>query len=120
MRRLSPRELRRLTRRMGLELKELEGVEEVVIRFSDHELVIKDAKVSVIEMRGGGKIYQIIGTEERRELGEEMGVVEIPEEDIQLVALQTGVSLEEARAALKEVGGDLAKAIMLIKSKKGG
>ena len=40
----------------------------------------------------------------------------IPEEDVQLVANQTGKSLEEARKALEETEGDLAKAILLLQS----
>ncbi|RLE50960.1 MAG: hypothetical protein DRJ21_01085, partial [Candidatus Methanomethylicota archaeon] len=42
--------------------------------------------------------------------------IEIPEEDIQLVAAQAGVSLEEARKALIEAEGDLAKAILSLTS----
>jgi len=40
----------------------------------------------------------------------------MPEEDVRLVADQTGKSLEEARKALEESGGDLAKAILLLQS----
>jgi nascent polypeptide-associated complex subunit alpha len=40
----------------------------------------------------------------------------IPEEDARLVADQTGKSLEEAKKALEECGGDLAKAILLLQS----
>jgi nascent polypeptide-associated complex subunit alpha len=42
--------------------------------------------------------------------------MEIPEEDVRLVADQTGKSMEEAKKALEETGGDLAKAILLIQS----
>ena len=38
------------------------------------------------------------------------------EEDVQLVADQTGRSLEKAKEALEECGGDLAKAILLLQS----
>ncbi|MEM2420009.1 MAG: hypothetical protein QXL38_03375 [Candidatus Bathyarchaeia archaeon] len=41
----------------------------------------------------------------------------MPEEDVRLVADQTGKSLEEARKALEECEGDLAKAILLLQSK---
>jgi len=40
----------------------------------------------------------------------------VPEEDVRLVADQTGKSLEEARKALEECEGDLAKAILLLQS----
>ena len=38
----------------------------------------------------------------------------IPEEDVLLVAQQTGVSMERAKNALRDAEGDLAKAILMI------
>ena len=46
-----------------------------------------------------------------------MKKVQIPEEDVILVAQQANVSLEEARAALEQTGGDLAQAILLLTQK---
>ena len=40
----------------------------------------------------------------------------VSEEDVKLVADQTGKSIEEARKALEECEGDLAKAILLLQS----
>jgi nascent polypeptide-associated complex subunit alpha len=40
--------------------------------------------------------------------------VEIPEEDVLLVAQQANVSMERARAALEDAEGDLAKAILVL------
>ncbi|HDH07060.1 MAG TPA: nascent polypeptide-associated complex protein [Thermoproteales archaeon] len=115
MRRLSPREIRRLSKRLGIEFQEVPGVIEVRIVFPDKVLVIEDPKVSIISM-GGENIYQVMGTP-REVTVEEEEEVEINEEDIELVALQAGVSREEAARALKETKGDLAKAILLLKSR---
>ena len=41
-----------------------------------------------------------------------------PNEDVALGAAQAGVDEELAREALKEVKGDLAKAILLLKSRR--
>ena len=41
-----------------------------------------------------------------------------PDEDVALVAAQAGVDEDLAREALKEVKGDLAKAILLLKSRR--
>jgi len=117
MRRISPREFRRLTQRIGLNIEELKGVQEVIIRLMDKELVFSDAKVQVIDAKGE-KIYQIFGNPVERELKEEEEV-EIKDEDIRLVMDQTGASREEALEALKETGGDLAQAIILIRARKG-
>ncbi len=118
MRRLSPREFRRLAERMGLQIGELEDVEEVVIKLRDKELVFENPRVTVMQVQNE-TLYQIIGVPVERPFGKEEKVeLEISEEDVQLVALQAGVSEEEARKALEEAGGDLAKAILLLTSRK--
>ncbi len=104
---------------LGLDLKELGTAEEVVIKLQDKELVLKNP--SVVEMRiEGESIYQIIGGElEEREAEHRMEEAYEPsQEDIALVAAQAGVGEEEAKNALIEAEGDLAKAILLLKSKK--
>ncbi|MBS7640144.1 MAG: nascent polypeptide-associated complex protein [Candidatus Bathyarchaeia archaeon] len=113
MRRLSPREAKRLLQRMGLNMTALEA-NEVVIKAKDKEIIIEEPEVAVLEVQGQ-KIFQITGgkiTEKsiaRR--------IQIPEEDVILVAQQANVSLEEARAALEQTGGDLAQAILLLTQK---
>lgn len=113
MRKLSPREVRRLMQRMGMEVEPLEGAKEVVIKLEERSLVIREPQVSVIRM-AGQSIYQILGEAVEVEEAEE---VSISEEDVQLVASQAGVSLDKARKALKETGGDLARAILMLKTK---
>jgi len=116
MRRMSPRELRRLTRRLGLKMEELQGVEEVIIKLRDKRLLIRTPQVLLMNL-GGQVIYQIIGEAvEEEEMEEE--VVEIREEDLQLVMAQTGASLDEAREALKATKGDIAAAIILIQERR--
>ena len=105
---------------LGLDLRELGTAEEVVIRLPDKELVVKGAKVLGMKVEGE-MIYQILGGEvEERTPGEavEEAVYEPSQEDVLLVAAQAGVGEEEARRALVEVQGDLAKAILLLKSSK--
>jgi nascent polypeptide-associated complex subunit alpha len=114
-RRVNPREARRMMQRMGMSMDAVADVEQVVIRTSNKEISIEEPEVAVLEVQGQ-KIFQVTGgkiTEkatERKPLG-------IAEEDARLVADQTGKSLDEARRALEESGGDLAKAILLLQSK---
>ena len=112
MRRPSPRAMRRMLRRMGMEMTPVAGVEEVVLRFPGKNIIMEEPEVLVVEV-GGQRIYQIIPARIREEPVEAKRPA-IPEEDVHLVAQQAGVSLEEARAALEEAGGDLAKAILLL------
>lgn len=114
MRRLSPREIRRLMQRAGMAVESLEGVEEVIIKLPGRSLVIKNPQVSLVKV-AGQSIYQVQG--EASVLEEGMEEVTIPDEDVQLVASQAGVCLEEARRALKEVKGDLARAILMLKAR---
>ncbi|MBS7654494.1 nascent polypeptide-associated complex protein [Candidatus Bathyarchaeota archaeon] len=110
MRKISPREAKRLMQRMGLSMSPME-VKEVILKTSSKEIVIENPEVAVLEVQGQ-KIFQITGgnisekTIERKLM--------IPEEDVQLVAQQANVSLEEARTALEQTNGDLAQAILLL------
>ena len=103
---LNPRQMKRLMRQMGIKMEELEGVEEVVIRLENREIVLKEPAVTIMVVQGE-KTYQIIpGSEEVRE------VLKIPEEDVQLVMEQARVDRETALKALEETKGDIAEAIL--------
>ena len=85
--------------------------EEVVIKTKDKEIIVQNPEVAVLEVQGQ-KIFQVMGgeiSEKKREKA-----ISIPEEDVQLVAQQAKVSLDQARAALEQTGGDLAQAILLL------
>ena len=113
---MSPRQMKRMMKQMGL--KEIEDVQEVIIRTLEKELVIKEPQVTVMT-QAGQKLWQVVGqgAEERPLSGEEEeAVAVIPEEDVHLVAQQAGVDVETARAALVDAGGDLAKAILALKA----
>lgn len=116
MRGISPRELQKMlqaVKRAGLSIEQLEGVESVVFRFRDKEIIIKKPQVTSMKM-GDQTIFQVTGeVEEKQLIAEEE--VSISEEDVQLVASQACVSLEEARKALKATKGDLARAILYLK-----
>jgi nascent polypeptide-associated complex subunit alpha len=111
------REQRRLLERMGFSLKPLEGVQEVQLKTPGRTIVIRSPEVQVIEMKGGARIYYISGQEEEIPLTPQQAP-EIPQEDVELVALRTGATPEEARKALMQTGGDIAKAILLLSQRK--
>ncbi|RAP44824.1 MAG: nascent polypeptide-associated complex protein [Methanosphaera sp. rholeuAM6] len=118
---ISPKQLKQMERqmkKMGMNMEELDGVEQVVITLKEKEIVIKNAEVSIMNAMGQ-KTYQISGQSEERIKGadsEEAVKVEISVDDIELVASQTGVSSAEAQKALEEAKGDLAEAIMKLSS----
>ncbi len=107
------REMRRMLDRMGLEMKEVNNVQEVIIKTDTKEIII--SKPAVTEMKAkDNSIFQVIADSyEEREL-------EVPvfsQDDIMLVAQQANVSPEEATKALTEAKGDLARAILLLTTK---
>lgn len=118
---MSPREAKRMQARM--KQIELEGVEEVIIRFADKETVIYNPSVRKAFIPGmmDSDTWQVVGPGNDRPRGSESGAVagvSINEADVELVMAQTGASEKEVRKALEEENGDLAGAIVKLKTKK--
>ncbi|MFQ6064441.1 MAG: nascent polypeptide-associated complex protein [Candidatus Bathyarchaeia archaeon] len=115
-RRVSPRQAKRMMQRMGLSMNPMPDVQEVILRTSRKEILVENPDVAVLDMHGQ-KIFQVTGERiTEKELEKPERKVAIPEEDVRLVADQTGKSVEEAQRALEETEGDLAKAILLLQS----
>ena len=102
------KQMERQMKKMGMKMEDLNGVTEVIIRFEDKELIIDDPNVSLMNVMGQ-ETYQIEGKAREVEIEYE---IEIPDEDVEMVANQANVSDDEARQALKDCNGDLAEAIM--------
>jgi nascent polypeptide-associated complex subunit alpha len=100
---------------MGLSMGAMPDVVEVILKTATKEIIIENPEVAVMDMRGQ-KIFQIMGEKIVEKPIEKK--VAIPEEDVQLVAQQAGVSPEQARAALEQTEGDLAQAILLLSQTK--
>jgi nascent polypeptide-associated complex subunit alpha len=108
---MNPKQVKQMERqmkKMGMNMKDLPGVKEVIIRFEDKELIIEDAEVNLMSVMGQ-ETYQVTGNAVEVELETELV---IPEEDIEMVANQAKVSSEEAKKALIDAKGDLAEAIL--------
>ena len=106
-----------MMQRMGMSMDGVEDVQEVIIRTPSKDIVIEKPEVAILNMQGQ-RIYQVIGgtvTEKAPERATP-GQPAVSEEDARLVADQTGKSLDEAKQALIECDGDLAKAILLLQS----
>ena len=114
MRRVNPREAKRMMQRMGMSMDSIPEVNQVVVKTATKDIIIDEPEVAILNMQGQ-KIYQVMGgrVSEKAVVAEKLT---IPDEDVQLVAGQTGKSVEEARRALEESSGDLAKAILLLQS----
>jgi nascent polypeptide-associated complex subunit alpha len=102
------REMRRMLDKMGLDMKTMDNVEEVIIKTDTKELYL--IKPQVIEMKGkDSTIFQVIASDIEEKQRE---VPSFKEEDVILVMQQANVSREKAIQALIESKGDMAQAIL--------
>jgi nascent polypeptide-associated complex subunit alpha len=121
---MDPRQMAAMMRRMGIEVEEIAGVQEVVVRTATHEYRFKKASVSVMKAQGQ-ETWQIQGKPERSERtstgpaaapstasSKPAQPVQIPESDVELVMEHAGCDAATARRTLQETNGDLAEALV--------
>ncbi len=100
--------MRRMLDKMGLDMKTMDNVEEVIIKTDRKEFYL--IKPQVIEMKGkDSTIFQVIASDIEEK---QRDVPSFKEEDIILVMQQASVSREKALQALTESKGDMAQAIL--------
>lgn len=99
---MNPAMMKQAMKKLGMKQEDIDA-NEVIIKCSEKNIVIKNVKVTKINMQGHDT-FQIMGdvTEENNE------------EDIKTIMEQANCSKEEAEKALKE-HDDLAEAIMSLK-----
>ena len=105
-----------MMQKMGMKMDEIPDVSSVIIKTASKEIVIDEPSVTTINIQGQ-TMYQIAGGRISEAQPQPSSQSMVSEEDVQLVAQQTGTATEEARKALTEAGGDLAKAILSLKQK---
>ena len=136
------RQLRRRMQQQGVDGMEPIEAHRVIIQTEDEDLVIDDPQVIKVKQQGM-EVFQVIGSAKKlpassyntdkivenfdpstdseviqEESDEDIDLnVEITEQDIKLVSMQTGVTPKEAERALRETNGDLARAIINLKTK---
>jgi nascent polypeptide-associated complex subunit alpha len=105
------RNARRMMDRMGINMKEIPNVQEVIIKTADKEMHITNASVSEVNAQGN-RIFQVAGEVEEVEVEKKS----FSDEDILLVQQQTGTTREKAVAALEQSDGEVARAILKLTS----
>ena len=107
---IDPRTLKSMMAKMGIKSSEL-NADKVIISCADRDIVITDPQVTMIEAQGT-KSFQIAGTITENEKSVS---IEISEDDVKMVMESSGASEENARKALEDSNGDIAKAILELK-----
>jgi nascent polypeptide-associated complex subunit alpha len=108
---MGDRQTRRMMEKMGIDMKEIPGVEEVIIRTASKEIHVRNATVSEVNAQGN-RVFQVAGEIEENAREKET----FNEEDVLLVQQQASVSRERAMAALEESDGEVARAILKLTS----
>ena len=111
------RDTMRMMQKMGMKVDEVANVSQVIIKTDSKDIVIEAPNVTLVTVQGQA-MYQIAGGQVS-ETTPQVTTQTVHEEDVQLVAQQTGKPVEEARKALLEARGDLAKAIILLREQTG-
>lgn len=111
------RDTARMMEKMGVKMNELPEVSQVIIKTSTKDIVIDSPTVTMVTVQGQA-MYQIAGGDATETSQTPIAPTSPPDADVQLVAQQTGKSLEESKKALVEAGGDLARAILILKGQQ--
>jgi nascent polypeptide-associated complex subunit alpha len=108
---IDPRMMKQAMKRMGITQTDM-NARRVIIELEDKNLVFIQPSVAKVSMMNE-ITYQVVGTpvEESRDT-----TPPINDGDIQTVAEQAGVSYEQAKDALQKSKGDLAQAILSLRS----
>ena len=105
---MNPRKMQQMMKQLGMKQEEIEA-EEVIIKCVDKDLIIRNPQVSKVNMMGQENL-QVAGDIE------EVAKETFKEEDVKMVAEQSGKSEDEAKAALEKNEGDIAQSILELKS----
>ena len=106
---MNPRKMQQMMRKMGISQQEIDATE-VIIKTAEKELVISNPQVSKVNMMGQ-ETFHIIGNVEERSRE-----IDISDEDIRTVMEQANADKKSAKEAIEKNNGDLAAAIMELKS----
>lgn len=109
---MNPRDVQKAMKKLGIRQEEIDA-EVVIIKTSDKNLMIKNPKVSKVNMMGQDT-FQVIG--DLVEIKKD-NLVEISEDDMATVMEQTNCTRQEALTALRNTNGNLAEAILKLQDK---
>ena len=113
---MNPRKMQQMMEQMGIDVTEIDA-ESVTITTTDGEVLVFDAPEITRMDAQGTQTYQIVGEPTTQDASavesadSDASDEGIPDEDVKLVASQTGVSPSEAREALEAENGEPAAAI---------
>lgn len=109
---INPKQMKVMMKRMCIKMDEIDA-QQVIIKCAGKDIIIDSPQVVKTSMHGQDS-YQISGETREETMGEVK--LDISLEDVKMVAAQAKVSEKKAREALENSGGDLAQAILDLKT----
>ena len=104
------RQMRRMMDKMGMDMEEVNNVQEVIIKTDKKEIIINKPAVTEKKTKESS-IFQVVAESYEEK---ELEVQIFSDEDISLVCKQANVDEETAKNALNDAEGDLARAILML------
>jgi nascent polypeptide-associated complex subunit alpha len=104
---VNPKQMAQMMRQMGIKVDELSANKATFELSNGKKLVFENPQIQAMTVQGK-KTYTLIGEAKEEE--------NIPAEDIEMVASQSGKTKAEAKKALEETNGDIAEAILKLKN----
>jgi nascent polypeptide-associated complex subunit alpha len=103
---VNPKQMKQMMKKLGMQVEQIEDVKRIVIETGKGNYIFDAAEVTAMTMQGV-TTYQVLG-----EARFEEPAPAIPDDDVKMVAEQTGKPFEAAREALAATKGDIAEAIL--------
>lgn len=108
---MNPRKMQQMMKQMGIQQVDIPATE-VIIKCEDKNIIIINPSVAKVNMMGQEN-FQISGEIREEEIST---APDISEEDVKMVMEQASVDEGTAKEAIEKAEGDLAQAIMDLKS----
>jgi nascent polypeptide-associated complex subunit alpha len=105
---INPKKMKQMMKQIGMQVEPIEDVQKLVIYTAKGNYIFDTAEVSAMTMQGI-TTYQVAG-----QARFEAAAPAIPDDDVDLVAEQAGVSKDAARESLIACKGDIAEAILKV------
>ena len=97
-----PRQMQRMMKQLGIKSDEIDATEVIIKKADGTEMTIVEPQIMLIEMQGQ-KSFQITG---------KIMDATFSDDDIKMVAEQTGKTEQDAKKSLEKNKGDIAKSIL--------
>jgi len=102
---LNPAKMKALMKQMGMSQEEIDASKVTIEKNDGTNIIIENPSVTKINIQGRDS-FQVSGDVKTE------SEIQITEDDIKQIMKKTGKPFKEVKKKLKEVGGDLAEAIL--------